>query len=245
MVLLACAGCATNTGPSGPDLEPSKQQVDERIASIDAAETAIENHLDQLQELEGNLATMLDQTDGADLPFSLLRLVAMNCLNTEYDQADPELVDLDGTPLTCRPAHLERLREALADRSITDRDAAHDLLYSIDQARQLRGMLRQRLATLPEDANDHHAFIADERARMRQLEADLEQDRNLYSTGAWRAVTDDVDDYHRRLDELEAKLRDIADVYPEWPARVDELVSSIYFNLTDMRGRNASSMRSR
>lgn len=217
-------------------------EVDQRIASVDAIENSIRDDLQQFEQLEEDLGGLMVRVDQEELPFSLLRLVAMNCLNTEYDGSGTQVVDLGGRPLTCRPAHIDGLRQQIDDKPTAVRDLVYDLLYAVDQARLLRGSLRQRLARLPGTIEEHSEFIADERARLRQLASELEQERNVYSTRQWREVNERLDDYRDLLQQLENRLGQLSMDSDAWPERVDTLVTAIYFELAYMRGLGAAPM---
>lgn len=234
--VLLVAGCASQQESVGPDLEAPKADADQRIQAVDATENSILADLDRLEKLHDDLGGLVDRIEGRELPFSLLRLVAMNCLNTEYDGSAAEVVDLGGRPLTCRPAHIDGLLDMLAEYPTAVRDDVYDLLYALDQARLLRGSLRHRMARLPGTLEEHAEFIADERARLRQMESDLEQERNVYSTRQWRQVNDRLDEYRELLDELEGRIEQVARDSEDWPERIDDLVTTVYFDLAYLRG---------
>ena len=234
-VAIVMGGCASTPDPPPPDLSQAMDNTESRIQSLNFSEQAIQNDLARLDELVADLDAKILETIYSDLPLSLLRLVAMNCLNTEYDGYISDVVGIEGTPLSCRPAHIDRLQEALAESSTTARDNAHQLLYLVDQARILRGSLRQRLARIPQASAEHRDFIADERANIRRLDADLNQRRNQYSSSGWRDATAVLNDYRALLHALDTRIDEIAEAYPEWPAELDKMISGVYFGLTDMR----------
>lgn len=235
LAALTAVGCASTPDPPPPDLTAEKESTEARIQSLNFAERAILEDLNKLEELEADLEHVVEQSTVHDVPLSLLRLVTMNCLNSEYDGQISDVIGLEGTPLSCRPAHIERLIEALDAAPTTARDDAYQLLYLIDQVRILRGSLRQRMTRLPEATAEHRDFIADQRATLRQIDADLEQRRNRYSSSGWREVQRIVDEHRQRLVELDERIDEIRAAYPEWPARLDVAVSAIYFRLAKMR----------
>lgn len=234
LAVVAAVGCATSPETEGPDLEPAKQDTEQRIQSLDAAESSIRRDLGQLQQLKQDLLELAGRVDD-ELPFSLMRLVAMNCINTEYASRASRVVTVGGMPLTCRPAHIDELQSKLDEYPTAAQDTAYQLLYVVDQARLLRGQLRTRLATLPGAVNDHYEYMADERAMLRQLEADLEQQRNVYGTRQWRRVNERVEEYRELLGELDERIGRMVDDYPQWPQQVDELITAIYFELAELR----------
>lgn len=229
-------GCATNQADIDPELAPSKQTADEYYESLNSAEETIRSELETLRQLSGDIEGLTEELTDAQLPFSLLRLVAMNCINTEYNASSSQVVDLGGRPLSCRPAHIQRLTDALQDHPASVRDRVWDLLYTVDQARMLRGGLRQRLTVLPDTLEDYREHIVDERATLRQLEADLEQERNVYGSGQWRQVNQKLDEYRQLLEDLERRVDELAEDYPRWPDVVDAHIAEIYFELSDLRG---------
>lgn len=235
-VLSILGGCASQD-EMGPDLEPAKQGVEQRLRSLDAAEQTISDELEELEQRRRELEALIGQLSGyEEMPFSLLRLVAMNCINAAYGGVSAEGGrNIGGMLLTCQPAHLNRLEEQLGDKPTAVQDRAYELLYAVDQARLSRGSLRRRLSALPRSVNEHHQFMADERAMLRQLEGDLEQNRNVYSSAQWQRVNQRVDDYRELLRQLEARIEQLADDYPQWPRRVDETMTDIYFELAELR----------
>ena len=234
-LVLLVAGCATSPDAPMPDLEADGQHTEDRRASLDATESSIERELDSLQQLRADLDTVGEQIADIELPLALLRLVAMNCLNATPGDSARDTIDLEGRPLSCEPAHLETFREALADHPTTARDAGYQVLYLVDQARLLRASLRQRLALLPQEVSEHYEYIAEERARLRQLSADVEQQRSLYSASDWREVHRRIDDHHQQLQDLEDRIEALAADFPDWPERVNDTTSRIYFHLSDLR----------
>lgn len=235
VAVFVAVGCASTPEDIGPDLGPSKEHVEQRIRSLDAAEQAVNSDLERLEDRRDELTALAERVDGDELPLSLLRLVAMNCINAAYDSGPGDGIELGGMTLSCDPAHYDRLEAQLQQLPVVTRDEAFELLYAADRARLLRGSLRRRLAALPQSVNEHHQFLADERAMLRQLESDLEQERNVYSAGEWQQVTDRVDAYRELLAQLDERIDQLVDDYPQWPDRVDELVTEIYFELADLR----------
>lgn len=229
------AGCTTVPSPPPPDLNPARASAELRLQSIQAAETTILSELEILVDLQASLRKFSTRVISSDLPLGRLRLVAMNCLNTEYGDGLSQVVGLDGTPLSCRPALLDDLNLALLQAPADQRDLAIQFLYLIDQIRILRGGLRQRLTRLPQTIADHREFIVEERATLRQLEADLARRRSLYSTQDWNAVTELLGDHRRLLRDFSDQLDTLAEAYPAWPARLDTLISQVYFDLADLR----------
>lgn len=233
--LLTIIGCASTPDPDPPDIGGSVDATNARLQSLDAFETSIRNDLERLEMLGEDLENVSERVAQAELPLSLLRLVAINCLNSEYDGGASDTGVLPGTPLTCEPAHVERLVEALDTASTSARDSAHQLLYIVDQTRHVRGILRRRLTRLADAANDHIDFIADERAMLRQLEADLEQQKNLYSSSGWQEATDVITEQRERLDTLSQRIDELADDYRHWSPHIDDVVSEMYFELSYLR----------
>ena len=228
-------GCATTADPPPPDLTSSQDSAQSRLHSIDAADASINRDLERLGELRNDLDYLVERTVENDVSLSLLRLVAMNCLNTEYDSVSTGISGFDTTSLSCEPAHFDKLEEALSQAPSAVREDALQLLFVVDQARLVRASLRQRLATLPRLVSEHRDFIVDERARLRQIEADLNQRRNLYSNQGWQEATDRIAEYRESLASLSLRLDEIVEAYPQWPTRVDELMATIYFDLSEMR----------
>ncbi len=228
-------GCASTADPPPPDLSTLQENTQIRSESINMAAEVIDADLERLDELAAELQSMVHSHDSAPVPLSLLRLVAMNCLNTEYDSDASTIPSTASRPLNCRPAHLDRLEKALENAPTATRDDVYELLYVVDQARMLQGRLRRRLAELPEQNADHRDFIANERATLRQVEADLQQQRSLYSSSAWREVTDFISHQREQLDELDAQIDALTEAFPQWPSQLDATVSSIYFELSQMR----------
>ena len=233
--LFILSGCATVPDPAPPNLAPSRDATEARWQSTIAAERSVIADLERLNETYDSLQKLTEQSAESELPISLLRLVSMNCLNTEYGDGISGGAGLDGTSLSCRPAHFDRLQTALADAPTADQDLAMELLTMVDQVRILRGSLRMRLARLPRTITEHREFIAEERAMLRQLESDLARRRTLYSSQGWRDVTQLIADHRVLLREFGDHLDALAEAYPAWPADVDTLVSQIYFDLSDMR----------
>ena len=242
-VVLATFGltaCASTPDPPPPDLSAKEQEVEIRLRTLELSEENIEADLVQLAELARDVATMIERTAERELPLSLIRMVAMNCLNAEYEGYVSEVVELNGTPLSCRPAYLDRLAQALEDAPVSDRDTTYQLLYAVDQSRLMRGSLRRRSARLPDALAEHREFIADERAGLRRLEAELEQQRNRYSASGWQAATEAVRMQRELLLRLSLRLDELEESYPLWAPRLDETMKTVYFDLTELRRRSAS-----
>ena len=228
-------GCASTPDPPPPDLGEAMERTASRIQSLDFNEQLIENDLERLGELKSDLDLLIERIAVSELPLSLLRLVAMNCLNAEYDGHVTDVTGIDGVPLSCRPAHIDALMTSLENVSTVDRDDAYQLLYLVDQARILRGGLRQRVARLPRAAAEHRDYLADERASLRHVEAELQQRRNQYSSSGWQKANGVIEDYRTLLHELDRRIDAIVEIYPQWPARLDRTISEIYFGLSDLR----------
>ena len=239
--LVVTPGCATVPDPDPPDLSPSEQAVEMRLRSIDASQESILADIERLQDLTEGLTSLLKVLGPTELPHSLLRLVAMNCLNTEYQGLTTPVAGLEGTPLTCRPTHAPQLLERLDQVSTSSRDDALQLLYVIDQARILRGSLRLRLSNIPDIITEHRDFIADERAMLRQLETDLRRRRGRYSTRGWRETMTRLDDHRQHLQELDQRLEEFGETYPAWPSQVDQAMAQIYFELVELREHSENS----
>ncbi len=232
---LGAVGCATAPDPPPPDLSGSVQETETRMLSVSAAERSIRADLDRLQELMDSLTVVIESVERNDRSLPLLRLVAMNCMNTEYGDGVTEVVALEGMPLSCRPAHFARLQESLAEAPASDRDQALELLYVVDQVRILRGSMRRRLARLPRAIDEHRDFIVEERATLRRLEADLARRRALYSGPGWGEVIDRLSEHRGLLRDFEILLDELEEAVPAWPTRLDELTGEIYFALADIR----------
>lgn len=236
LVLLVAAlfwatGCATAPDPDPPDLNAPRESTELRIRSLDAAERSINGELVRIDELLLSLEARITEAESEEVPLSLLRLVAMNCLNTEY----LDLTSLSGSSLSCRPEHLDRLEEELARRPQIARDLADEFLLLIDQVRILRGSMRERLARQPENIADHREFLAEERAALRQLETDLDRRRSLYSDAGWWRSLDSIAAQRRLLRVLDERLDALEEAIPRWSQELEERVSTLYFSLADMR----------
>lgn len=235
LLLLTTAGCASTPDPDPPELGASIDATNARLHSLDAFERSVSSDLDRLEMLGEDIRVGAHRAAQAELPLSILRLVAINCLNSGYDADTSDTGVLGTTPLSCEPAHIQRLVDELDTVSTADRDRAHELLYLVDQTRHIRGMLRRRLARLADSANDHLDFIADERAMLRQMEADLHQRRNLYSTQGFDEALAAIEDHRELLDSLAVRIEELADEYLTWSPRIDEIVSDVYFELSYLR----------
>ncbi len=232
---LSAIGCASSPDPDPPDLGASIDATDARFQSLDAFESSVGNDLDRLEMLGKDLEDLTQRVTVAELPLSLLRLVALNCLNSPYDGGVTDTGVLGTTPLTCTPDHIDRLVEALEQAATADRDRAHELLYLVDQTRYLRGSVRQRMGRLADSANDHLDFIADERAMLRQVESDLQQRKNLYSSEGFKDARAAIDEHREHLDDLAARIEELADEYVTWTPRIDAVISEVYFELSYLR----------
>lgn len=233
--LFFSTACATVADPDPPDLSSSHEAARARIHSVDAAERTILDDKARLDELYASFQALSSRASQAEIPLGLFRLVAMNCLNTEYGEGISDVRRVNGLPLSCRSPHLDRLLTSLEASPTTSRDDAIQLLYLIDQIRILRGSLRRRLTRIPQIVAEHREFIIEERALLRQLQVDLERRRALYTGAGWRASFEPIDDHRRILNELSDRLDEFARDYPAWPAEIELLISTIYFDLSDMR----------
>ena len=233
--LLILAACTTVPSPPPPDLDRARSAAELRLQSIQAAEATILSELEILAELHRSFQDLSLRVLTSELPLARLRLVAMNCLNTEYGDGLSQVVGLEGTPLSCRPAHLESLHQDLLQGPAAQRDLAIQYLYLIDQIRILRGGLRQRMTRLPMTIADHREFIVEERATLRQIEADLARRRSLYGASDWNTVAELLADHRRLLRDFSDQLDALAEAYPAWPASLDTLISQVYFELADLR----------
>lgn len=235
--LIGAVGCASTADPPPPDLTSLQENTQTRIDALNVTAQVIEDELQQLDELAEDLGVMVARADDSSAPLSLLRLVAMNCLNSEYDShsESPDRMGTMDQPLNCQPAHLGRLLESLEEASTATTDDVYELLYVVDQTRILRGSLRRRLAELPMHTEDDRDYIADERATLRQIEADLMQRRGLYSDSGWLEVTSLIVAQRDLLSELNRQIDEITERYPQWPPRLDATISRIYFDLSRMR----------
>ncbi len=234
MLALSCGACTSTPDPQVQSLEPTAQATQARTQSVEASHQSITNSLDRLESLIADFDDLRDAAASADLPHSLLRLVAINCLNAAYVASPQERHLLDGRPLSCDPEHLQLFSDSIADASTADRDRAHELLFMVDQIRLLRGALRQRLARLRSSASDHLDFIADERARLRRHEAQLEQQRHRFSDEGWQRAAEDLEGRRQELSELQARIADISELYPQWQPRIDDAISHLYFSLSNL-----------
>lgn len=234
-LLIMAAGCATVPDPDPPDLSSSVASAELRIRSLDAAERSINGELQRIDELLISLKARQGEVQSAELPLSLLRLVAINCLNTEYLDGALSLTSLSGSTLSCRPDHLERLQEELETSPQILRDRTEEFLLLIDQLRLLRGSLRERLARQPKNIAEHREFLAEERASLRQLEADLSRRRSLYSDQGWWSIADSIAAQRRLLRSLDERLLAMETSTPRWSEELEERVAALYFSLADMR----------
>lgn len=234
-VILLGSACATVPDPDPPDLSASVESAELRIRSLDAAERSINGELKRIDELLLSFDARRVEVESADLPLSLLRLVAINCFNTEYLDGALSLTSLSGSTLSCRPDHLDRLHEELEQRPLLARDIAQDFLLIIDQLRLLRGSLRERLARQPRTVADHREFLAEERAALRQLETDLVRRRSLYSDPSWWRITDSIAAQRRRLRALDERLDALEIASATWSDELEQRVSTLYFSLADIR----------
>lgn len=233
--LLFSPGCTTVPSPPPPELGDSEREAKLRLQSIQAAEETIEREILRLDELVLSFQAQRELLLETDLPLARLRLVSMNCLNTEYGDGLSTVIGLEGTPISCRPEHLQTLQDSLAEYSVTSRDQALQFLYIIDQVRILRGALRQRLTRLPETIADHQDFIVEERANLRRIEADLARRRSLYSSADWADVMTLIGTQRVLLREFEGQLDQLAELYPQWPAILEEKVALVYFELSELQ----------
>lgn len=231
------SGCATSSEADAPDLGGAAIELQQWRVSVEETETSVHQRLDQLQQTGRDLEATTERLSDANIPLGLLRLVAMNCLNTEYEDEAIRRVDLDGTPLTCRAAHIERLRNDIADVPRVARETIHQLLYHVDQTRLLRGAIRSQLSQLDDTIEYARNFVADQRAMLRQRELELDQRHSQLTAEDRRRARELFDDHRQNLDELDELLDEVEQLRPRWSDRVDELVSRVYFALVDMRHR--------
>jgi hypothetical protein len=234
-MIAGVVACATTPDPPLPDLSASMQETQTRMLSLTVGQRSIQNDLEQFLELKGSLSTVIERAEQNDYALSLLRLVAMNCLNTEYGEGITEVASTDAIPLSCRPAHFDILRARLEEAPETTRDQALELLFVVDQIRILRGSMRRRMARLPQTLSDHRDFIVEERAMLRRLEAELARRRSQYSPAGWGEIIDRISEYRVLLREFEIHLDVLEEDLPTWPSLLDEVTGDIYFALAEIR----------
>ncbi len=234
LVALSLMACRSTPDPQVQSLEPTAQAADARLQSIDASQRSIDHSLARLESLTSDFDALRDATSDTDLPLSLLRLVAINCLNHPYRSVDQERHLLNGRPLTCQPEHLSRLDDLLQDASTSERDRAHDLLLTVDQARLLHGSTRQRIRRLRLAADDHMAFIADERARLRRHEETLQTQQHRFSEQGWQRANDDLQQRHQQLNDIQSLLAEVADHAPQWQERLNASISALYVSISNL-----------
>ncbi|RAL23072.1 hypothetical protein DL240_09305 [Lujinxingia litoralis] len=235
LVLLLQAACATVPDPPPPNLDLDRNETVQRLASVHESEVAIVQDLQRLDNLLLSLSTLTNRQRDETFPTDLFRLVAVSCLNTEYAPAATSAPPTTGAPLTCRPAHLDRLNQAIGTLELDARNDALRLLFLVDQIRLLKGSLRMRLAAMPAQIADHREFIAASRTNVRQIEADYARRRALFSAAGWSQVNQVLGDQRNLLRQFDRRLNEVSAAYPDWPARVDTLTTAVYFRLSRMR----------
>lgn len=235
LIGLGTLGCAAAPSPPPPDLSGARDATLERTAQIERVEQWMERDLQHFVELRLGLAQSLGHIHEPDFPLALYRFIAISCLNEEVQPREDATIESSGDVRDCTPPHLDRLVNALGERELSLRDQALTNLERIDEMRKLRGVLRLRVARIPQIIQANQLYLVEQRAELRQLATELERRRSLYSREDFLEAQAIIAQQRPLLDALEDAIEALTVLYPEWPTRLDQQVHSLYMDLADLR----------
>ncbi|MFB6262710.1 MAG: hypothetical protein ABEL76_03635 [Bradymonadaceae bacterium] len=156
----------------------------------------------------------------------------MDCLSTP--RADTRDEDQRSGPfeLGCQPRHATRLDRSIEQRAPSLRPAAATTLQRLDHFRQSRADLRSILVEARDRVRDNRKFLADARADFERRRKELKARRAEFPVQQWRTLRERMRTERKRLAELEAISKRLAERSKEWPKKLAELNHAMYFAIT-------------
>ena len=241
-VLVLLGGCwLSRKGPKPPDLSEQLTETQKRTQRVERIVEIMQRDLDKFEQLRRDFFDTPKAFYRPPFPLDLFKHVAMACLNEPWnpnevadDESSAAIRMPSNIELTCRPTFAGRLDDALGERTPERRRETLQKLQQVDNLRQLRGRLRERIGAIPSIVRAQRNFIADERAELRQLRALLQRRRTEYSAERWKQAQQRMREQSNALATLDSAVDRLDNTWPSWPERVDANVLELYMRLSEL-----------
>ncbi len=235
----ALAGCWGTRGPALPDLSAQRDQVERRSVRLQRIGQVMREDIAQFEELREQFSQPEPSLYAPPFPLDLYKHVAVDCLNEPWDPnqlavSDQDTDDAKELPITCSPEFGERLLVELEEKVPERQQQAMAKLETLDELRQLRGKLRQRLSRIPAILRASRSMLAARRADLRQTRATYARRRTEYSAERWKELEDRLEAYEDDLGALQEQIERLDEVWPQWSPALDQSVSMLYMELAQL-----------
>ncbi|MBA2664832.1 MAG: hypothetical protein H0U74_21265 [Bradymonadaceae bacterium] len=232
-LLMACGAAQS---PAGPDIDAALNATTRQTAQIDSIQIQMADDLDQFVSLRSRFLHAGIELNQPPFPIEQFRFVVVSCLNEESNAAGEQPGNtVPSAELLCRPTFLDDLLLRLEQVPPERRRTALEMLKLVDELRQVRSTLRHRIARIPQTIRTSQGLLEDQRAELRQAQAELERRRPQYSSSDWRAAQTRLEDFRTELSRLEDAIEALTVAYPDWPRQLDGHVSGLYMDLAGLR----------
>lgn len=252
LVLATLSACALFQGPPPPDLGPqykAVRSINERVSQIRGIMTA---DLGDLESLPRDFFKLPRETYAPPFPVDLFKQTAMSCLNepvtdtpgepTGGEEARETLRTKYNLRVTCAPAELPYCLQALEQRAPQALLEALAQLERVDRLRLLHARLKERAANMPLIIRQQRELLAKQRAEWRQVDRDLQRQREEFTPENWAKARARLGTYQRTIDELAASIDALESDSNAWTSRIQSLLDGFYLDLAGLYDREPGSL---
>ncbi len=235
----ASTGCFATHGPALPDLSEQHTEIEQRSQRLERIIGVMTRDLGRVETLRQEFAHADATLYQPPFPLDLYKQVAVSCLNKPWDSSQLHVDASDGDAeaglnLSCQPEFGHRLAVELQEQVPERRAQALAKLRTLDELRQLRGRLRQRLSRVPAIVQASRSLLAARRAELRQMRAAQSHRRTEYSQDRWQQLQKRLEGYEQQLQHLQEHIERLAEAWPTWGPSLDQSVSMLYMELTKL-----------
>ena len=235
ILIVVASGCwQGRRGLTPPDLAEQVAEVDGTISRLSRLVDTVDDELDRLRSQADTFFATPQATWRAPFPLDAFKHVAMSCLNAPYSDvpAEPEVERVArkiGT--TCAVPAAVDLEGRLSPGTDERRDALAKLL-EIDALRSARAQLQSRLRQLPGILRRARSYVEARRSEALALAKNVKTRRTEYARRDYAAALEIIEDYEKKLAELERQLERLESSSQSWNKELGVVVERIYKDLS-------------
>lgn len=210
---------------------------------VATADRDVQTVVQKRQSIEKDVALFFDSTDRffelpenfwVGVPRDLFKHAAMSCLNAglggdeAHEPESPARIAASRFGVECVVMPLG----PLWSRTETERrQGLSDTIQHLDRARMARNRLKSSFRSAPVLVNAMRVSLSDRRARLRQIEDEMQRRKPEYSSSEYSRGLDQISDYREDLRRLEKTLDELEKTIPIASRKLTLEVERVYVEL--------------